>query len=153
MSQLRSRRAILLSLMAVVEPMCEGGLMARMSGVLHRHLNRAVNTDLNTHQPKTSLSGFFWRWLQLVVFWLLSLVPAAVQRVLDEGWKKWALPCSQLDPDPKWCGQRRWWWEFSSFFGDPAQPAWYQYLTLQTWVVFHKKVFAEKMRTGFLPID
>lgn len=57
MSQLRSRRAILLPLMAVVEPMCEGELMARMSGVLHHHLNRAVSTDLNTNQPKTSLSG------------------------------------------------------------------------------------------------
>lgn len=76
--QVEMSQLILLPLMAVVEPMCEGELMARMSGVLHHHLNRAVNTDLNTNQPKTSLSGCL-KTTTVGVLRLLSPVPASVQ--------------------------------------------------------------------------
>lgn len=90
MSQVSSCCAILLSLMAVVA-VCEGELMARMSGVLHYHLNKAVNIDLNTNQRNTRLSGCL-KTTTVGGLRLFSLVPAPVQRVLDEGWKKWVQP-------------------------------------------------------------
>lgn len=123
MSQVSSCCAILLSLMAVVA-VCEGELMARMSGVLHYHLNKAVNIDLNTNQRNTCLSGCL-KTTTVGCLRLFSLVPAPVQRVLDEGWKKWVQPWCQLDADPKCCGEGRWSMCLFSASGDTAQPSLY----------------------------
>lgn len=96
-------------------PVTHGSCVKESSwlGWVGYHLNRSVNTDLNTNQHNTCLSGCL-KTTTIDGLRLLSLVPAPVQWVLDGGWKKWVQPHSELDPDPKHCGEGRWWMEFSA---------------------------------------
>lgn len=150
MSQVRSCCAILLSLMAVVEPVCEGELMARMSWMLHHHLNRAVSTDLNTNQCNTCLSGC----LKTALIGGLRLLSQGLRLAgtcsASVGWrmeKMGAATFSAWSRPQTLCGREV--MNGIYLFGDIAQPAQYWYLMLQSCVVFCKKVFCGKNADRF----